>query len=353
MYPISQYVRMSYNPLETIWFPAVLTEEVALYAVLYSSAGHFSARSGQALDKDIGLLMSAILDRLNRNLRHGKHTDLTLGAISCLALCESSSGNHDRWKLHASGMDEIVRARGGFGNIQNSLHMKLYRADIIGAVDSLAKPHFPRPRRTTLPLALQFLPADVKSTEFLLADLQVKHSLVNAWKNLSNLCGALNYAAENKIVIDPYSFDEDIICVQWDLLQLLPAEQKTPERLCALTALIFIQMLTRDVPYDSYASDRLSRNLKEALSLADIATWPVPLIFWLLFVGGLVSVGTTERQWFRKRLRVFIHMRGELTDWESAKSLLKKVLWVEGIDDPYGKVLWDDVDSSNDSKVAS
>ena len=343
MYPISKGVRLKYNPIETIWYPAVLTDEVSLHTILFSCAMHFCLGSGQSTFKDSDLLMKIILDRLNRRVHRGDYSDLTIGGISCLALCQNQLGNHETWGMHAAGMSEMIRARGGFDAVRDVLHMKIYRADIIGAVDTMLRPYLPRPRRKTETVYSMISISHPRSIEVLLADISLSSAVSGALTDLESLCHALNHAVDKQISIDPFAFDEDVVCIQHDLLRSLNPEQDSFERLVVLTSLIFIQMLTREVPFTRVCSGRLSKAVKEALLAISVAIVPSPLVFWMLFMGGLVSTATSEKGWFRTRLQEFQLLGNSSFRWENISAQLQEVFWVDSVQGPFGLSLWQEV----------
>jgi hypothetical protein len=348
MYPITKTVTLTHNPIATFWFPAVVNDEVSLHTVLFSCAMHFFLGSGQLTFRDSDLLMKVILNRLNRRLHEGKYSDLTIGAVSCLALCENHLGNHTKWKMHAAGMSEMVRVRGGFRSVRDVLHMKIYRADTIGAVDTLTHPNFPRPIRTTESLfAVLAIEPPSAPIEAMLVDLGLTQTVLNALVDLSYLCHALNQAAEKRMPVDPLAFDEDVTCIQHDLLRSISPNQEAVERLCVITALIFMQTLTREVPFTRLCSSHISKQLKEALPAVDAAKAPALLIYWMLFMGGLVSKDTSDRLWFRKRLMDFQQLRNDWAQWTHVKAQLQKVFWVDNLQDAFGLELWHDIDPSS------
>lgn len=65
-----------------------MTDEVLLHTILFASALHLHNVSDSHDFKDASLLMKVILDRLNRRLRNKTLSDATIGAVSCLAMCE-------------------------------------------------------------------------------------------------------------------------------------------------------------------------------------------------------------------------------------------------------------------------
>ena len=322
----------------------MVEDEVSLHAILFSCAVHYYLNSGQVTSRSLDLLMKVILNRLNGRLQDRMYSDLTIGAVSCLALCENYLGNHHKWKMHVTGMSEMVRERGGFQNVRDALHMKIYRADTIGAVDTLTCPNFPRPIRTTKSLfSLLKLEPPNPPVKTLLADLSLPKTVLDALVELSYLCHALNHAAEKLVPVDPEAFDEDVTCIQDDLLRSLTPQQEGVQRLCVITALIFMQTLTREVPFTRLCSSHISKQLKEALPALDATRVPARLIYWMLFMGGLVSSDTNERLWYRKRLGDFQQLRNNLGHWDNVKAQLQEVFWVDSVQETLGLDLWHDI----------
>lgn len=81
---MAQYLKFEYNTLQKIWLPVAVTDEVLLPTILFASALHVHHDEF----KGASLLMKVILDRLNRRLRAKTLSDATIGAVSCLAMCE-------------------------------------------------------------------------------------------------------------------------------------------------------------------------------------------------------------------------------------------------------------------------
>ena len=345
IFPICKFVPFQFNPIKTIWFPTAVTDEVLLHTILFSSAIHLYASQHHDF-KDSELLMKVILNRLNRRISDGKISDATIGAVSCLALCENEVGNHKKWQVHMAGMSEMIRVRGGMSSIQDGMRMKIHRADIIGAVDTLSRPRLPRPVRTTRSL-YQLTEIDSSPETPLvtiLIDAGVAPELLNSFIELSQLCEALEHAMRNNIAIDPRAFDEDVICIQHDLLGFEYQQQGSIEKVCQLAALVFIQTLTRENPFSWTSSYLVSETLQHTLlALDNEEEFAAQLAFWILFMGGIVSAETKEKQWYRTKLGEHRGLRNNLGRWENAKIQLKKIMWIEEAQEKYGIKLWHDI----------
>ncbi|KEF57165.1 uncharacterized protein A1O9_07355, partial [Exophiala aquamarina CBS 119918] len=340
IFPMAQYLNFEYNTLQKIWLPVAVTDEVLLHTILFASALYFHRDDF----KDASLLMKVILDRLNRRLHNKTLSDATIGAVSCLAMCENTLGKHQRYAMHMSGMAEMVRVRGGMATIRRELQMKIYRADIAGAVDSLSSPRLSSPMRASKSLyQLLSLERMHKSPlEVMLEASGVSQGTMDLLVELSHLSFAIEHAITSRIVLDPLSFDKEMLCVQSDLLNLAITSKAVLDGACGLGALIYLQTLTRLDPFIKSSSEALSRELQVALQYLNIAEVSSPLIFWLLIMGGLVSFETSDRSWFRSKLRnLQVSWKGVIT-WESMKIQLMSVMWIERIHDDFGQALWKD-----------
>ncbi|EXJ81958.1 hypothetical protein A1O1_08025 [Capronia coronata CBS 617.96] len=347
LFPISKYIPLQYNPIQTVWLPAAVSDKTLLHTILFSSAQHYRACRQDRHLKDSEILMKVILDSLNRRLSTNSLSDVTIGAVSCLALSENQLGHHDKWAMHNAGMSEMIHVRGGVESIQDVMRMKIYRADIIGAVDTLTRPRLPRPPRTTLPLDRAMI-LDVRPNEALtsmLAGLRLSSRLFEAFLQLSCLCRTLDQAAKEQIPLDPRAYDEDLTCIQHDMLMSNVLEESGVEKLCRLTGLVFVQTLTREKPFMESSATLLSGEMRTSLASLHLRVIPPTLLFWMLFMGGLVSSATPDKGWYARRLHDYQTSRGGPNTWNDARNQLKQIMWVDGIQDAYGKKLWSWVES--------
>lgn len=289
--------------------------------------------------------MKVILDRLNRRINAREYSDATIGAISCLALCGNQLGEHDQWAMHMAGMSEMIRVRGGEASIHETMRMKIHRADIIGAVDTLSRPRLRRPVRTTTSLyhtmGLDHLD---QSFESMLFESDFSPMLSGAFVDLHYLCQALERAVTDQIPINPRAYEEDLICIQHDLLMSECSAEQQLENACRLAALIFLQTIMRERPFVKSASTLLSRELKKSLLALEPERLPTNLFFWVIFMGGLVSARTEESLWYRTKLCEFLVWHPDLISWKDAKGELGKTLWIDCIQEEYGVKLWQGIE---------
>ncbi|KAK6383106.1 hypothetical protein LTS17_003776 [Exophiala oligosperma] len=340
--PISKYASVSSNAIKEIWLPAAINDEVFLHVILLSSAMHYISTMNCQDVGDSKVLLKVIFDRLNRRLQTGNYSDTTIGAVSCLALCDNSEGNHTQWAMHAAGMSEMIRNRGGIASIPPEKRLKLYRGEVIGAVDTLSMPRLPRPPRSTeslykaikmtFPLDAILLSALVES--------DLTPNMFDLLIDLSLFAQTLNYAAKTGVIIDSTAYEEDITCMQYDLLTFDMTGATIVDSACRLAALAFGKSIMQETPFARTASMEISRQLQNILTTLRTECTRSDLLFWVQVMGALVSSQTDEKDWFRAHLRAFVGQRVDLVTWTNAKVLLEALFWVDCLFDVQGERLW-------------
>ncbi|KIV78615.1 hypothetical protein PV11_06249 [Exophiala sideris] len=341
MFPISKYVPFESNPIAKVWYPAAITDDLLLHVILFSTALKVHINSEYRTFPKSDTLLKVILDRLNNRMRHGDYSDETIGAVSCMALCENALGNHSKWSMHTAGMSEMIRVRGGLSSIRVSMQTKIYRASIIGAVDCLSRPCLSRLTRTTKPLyQIVGMGLPDLSIATALDRMSLDANFPDVMIDLSFFSQALNYAVENQVILNPRAYEEDIICITYDLLCLPPLNGIA--RACQLATIVLIQIMLTDRALAKRSSTLLSGELRKSLRDATAEDVLTTLFFWILFLGGLASSHTDDRQWYRTRLRKLARHRS-LVSWDAAKRELRQIMWIDCLQDPLGQKLWDEI----------
>lgn len=179
--------------------------------------------------------------------------------------------------------------------------------------------------------------------ELLLESSRVSPTVADSLVELSELSFAIEHAMDTRTVLDPLIFEQGSLCLQYDLLSYAISSAAGLDKACALGALVYLQTLTRSAPFMRSSSQALSNELKVSLKHLDVFEIDSSLVFWLFVMGGLVSSETSERDWFRQRLRDRQASLTEVITWESMKSQLMSVLWIDRIHDSLGEALWVDL----------
>jgi len=98
------------------------------------------------------------------------------------------------------------------------------------------------------------------------------------------------------------------------------------------------------VPSNAMMDGAPIQRLKSCLDMIDMDTEQArTLFFWVLFMGGVAVVGTTDRAWFVARLaKAKATMQLQICSWKDAKSSLMRFYWVDRIHEDLCRDLWDD-----------
>lgn len=364
LYPLQSY--LGFNPVQRFWFPMALTDEVLLHTIMYSAAVSLSKSqsgpAGRSASNDLIQLAAPILRLLTDRLS-GQRTinDATIGAVSCLVMVENQADNREKSQVHLKGLQQMIQTRGGMETIDPGLVTKIARADVEGSVDNLSRPSLPRLKKsaptlyTTLP-AYAWDPPSETLLE-LLSTLEIRAQLSSTLLSLSNFTTAVQYytSLSNHPIsarIDPRSFDEDLLSITRDLLEIPPLS--VVEEPLQISALIFAKSIGRGLPFASAGSQLLPKRLKQALSLL-IAGGVVPfsksVLLWLCFMGGVASrVGSCEETWFVDQLVGMTDELLQLQQWEGTKYVLKEILFVDVVHDEPCRKLWEQVEKMCDLK---
>ena len=119
-----------------------------------------------------------------------------------------------------------------------------------------------------------------------------------------------------------------------------------PVRSCAISGSIFVYLFLRRIPILSPIFDWMVGLMQQDFERTEatiLATYRPEIIFWMLFIAGLASLGRRQRLWFRERL-VRSRMVLELNCWMEAKDVLESLAWAETLGESSGRALWQELD---------
>lgn len=122
--------------------------------------------------------------------------------------------------------------------------------------------------------------------------------------------------------------------VQNALLSLQPKDGSY--ECCRLASLIYSLLVTFPLPSASAPLWRLVGLLKVALTEWDGGD---ETLIWILTLGGIGAIGTSERKWFVYKFRCIMTMTG-IVSWDEAKVIIKGGLWHEVTNNEDGYDFW-------------
>ena len=337
-YPLERTaILFEFNPVGTVWLPLAITDQVLLNAILLSAA--VRAITNTETDSASQYFVTA-LQSVNEKIAGGTTNDATIAAVSCLVAIEHSLGNQEKSDIHRKGMHKMIYECGGVGRIDGRLLMKIYRAEMHLCVDRLLHPVLPRLRRRVPSLRI---PGSVTLLESYgepwKLSLGLQPALSDAMGRLCGLSRVLQNSADYSYPINPRAFDEDVICVQHDLLCSLESSSSAASKACALAGLVYTKTLTRETPLEGKHSLIIAEAMKDSLGQANFGGIADDLVLWTHVMAAFAATDTKDSAWFSKRVRVSRDAMGART-WYAAEPHLEHIAWIRQVHSQYGQDLW-------------
>lgn len=226
--------------------------------------------------------------------------------------------------------------------------LKSHRADLEGAVDNLSVPLLPPPRKIEeLALPTQLKPGVYfllhPTYDNILRYLSVRIAAIAT--EIHTLAQSLDRKTRNKILLDPFTLDNQVLCLNHTLCGLNPSELTDIDEAFRIASLIFLKALMRPFDVLALTSSTLITKLHERL--IRLKNPPKPLMLWLLYMGMLAGGWLApERFWMMSR--VITDMRKDddsMPGWLEVRSQLQELFWADEIFDRVGEKLWREVEA--------
>jgi hypothetical protein len=115
-----------------------------------------------------------------------------------------------------------------------------------------------------------------------------------------------------------------------------------------LAAEMYCLLCVYPCPPTTAPFDRLATLLRKELSHLDqgnVSSEESKLLVWILVMGAIVTVDTSDRLWFISALS-HLSRRLQLESWYDMKSILLTFLWLDMTNDMDGRDVWDEVSLS-------
>ena len=361
MYPMELYFH--FNPLSPErWFQTALADTAQFHALLYASCVYHGLVQGITESREAALHLERASRLINDRLSGpaAEITDTTIGAVSCLAMGEAVRGHPDAWNVHMSGLRQMIQMRGGFSALHGYLRQKIYRADLVGAVDYMTEPHFAYETFEDATSYQQMIPSGLetidRSPTYLSDAFGLEPGLSTVLEKLYRFSKAVEFALTSSAPLSPQAFVEDSYSIRHGLLSFSSsasssAQERHIQEGLRLGALIYMKDLLREFPRSVVGMEVLIERLKKQLELVSQIQGLAPLLCWLFFIGGMYSVGT-DRVWFVAHLVKIKSIMG-LDDWHSARRQLEDLFWIEKIHDASGQTLWEEVEITGSILMAT
>ncbi|KAF3073349.1 hypothetical protein CFAM422_004381 [Trichoderma lentiforme] len=331
---------LMFNPAKRDWFPRMMQDEAWRCIILSLSASSLAAVTGSSSNYvDSHTLLDEALRQLKGRVASGAlPSDQTLGAISCLSMWSNEQGNYDKAWIHAKGLAELVKLRGGFSKIHEGMRSKLYRGVFDIAVD-LDRPPLIEGLCDSPSTTSEDSPYSEASESFP-SECRIPSSLFSIFQDVLQVSTTIEDAMTRNIKLDTTYLYETVFGLYNRLLNCQSDTMPSCDdslRICLIT---YIKSIV--------STDRLnvtSMNLVRKLqaSIQGCLQSSAPLTRWKLFIGGMAATdGTAEQQWLLQHLANATsenNMSGE-EGWKSLQAELSGILWVKPIHETAGHKLW-------------
>ncbi|UKZ74978.1 hypothetical protein TrVFT333_002648 [Trichoderma virens FT-333] len=332
-----------FNPAKRDWFPSMMQDEAWQCIILSLSASTLASVTGSPSNYvDSHTLLDEALRQLKDRVASGAlPSDQTLGAISCLAMWSNDQGNYDKAWIHANGLAELVKLRGGFSKISDGMRSKVYRGVFDIAVDVDKPPLLDEGLRDSSSRET-ICEDDLESdgSESTPPECRVSPRLSSIFHDVAQLSTTVDDAMTQNLKLDPNYLYETVFGLYNRLLTCQSDKMSGCNDSLRISLILYLKSIA--------AQDRLngtSMNLVRKLqaSIQGCLRSSSPLTRWKLFIGGLAATdGTAEQQWFLQHLATAMtekNMVGE-DGWKSLQAELSDVLWVKPIHEAAGYKLW-------------
>lgn len=343
--PIEACIRLQAKAGQSSWCPLAFEDDAWLQNIVLFSALQHASNQELLPAQGASALMSSFLTQLNDRISRSELSDSTIASVSCLTLGEHIKGNHQIAKVHATGMAEMVRMRGGLYTIERARRSKIVRADIIRSADTLEPPMLPRlPREPLLPYGDdQTSPTKVASAIAKLSRAAMSPILISSIWTLRTICTSLDRAWAARCFLDATSYYEHVLCLNHDLLTYIPSSAF--DQALKLSTINFTQPMFRYCAYTENSCERRVQRLKYALEQLYFEHYDQDLVLWMLFTGYMSSEHTCEHDWFKERLNNILRQiqSSIMRDWQVLKKRLQNFVWTDCLHDRLGKHFFDNL----------
>lgn len=261
-------------------------------------------------------------------------------------------GNEDAWRLHMSGLSSMMASR-GLESIDEQMQLKIYRADVEGAVNFVTKSQLPPLRRNQPPLETAIpagLEACLTNEELVvtLSNVGVRPDLIQSYSAIYRFSRALEYVLmHHDMLINPASYDEDVVAMQLELVGVGVEEEVGLDRALRLAGMMYVKSTIRGAGVAPPSSRRLLLQLKDALLVLPPEIPDLSVHLWILFIGAVGSRGLPEHFWYLQRLRDMMARFPQLRTWDECSFTLRRMLWVEPIHKEPCKLQYDEIGVAN------
>ncbi|KAL7933186.1 hypothetical protein V8C35DRAFT_322578 [Trichoderma chlorosporum] len=334
---------LRFNPAKRDWFPRMMQDEAWRCIILSLSASLLASVTGSSSNYvDSHTLLDEALRQLKGRIASGGlASDQTLGAIACLSMWSNELGNYDKAWIHAKGLAELVKLRGGFSKISDGMRSKVYRGVYDIAVDVDKPPLLDDGLRDSP--SREIIHDDhfqLEEHEVALSGCRISSRLSSIYRDILQLSATVDDAMAQNLKLDTISFYETVFGFYNRLLTCQSDKLSSCDDSLRISLILYIKSI---ISHDRLNMTSMNLVRKLQTSLQGCLHSSAPLTRWKLFIGGMAATDeTTEQQWFLQQLATATAQRNMIGEdgWKSLQAELSNVLWSGPIHDTTGYKLW-------------
>ncbi|KUJ19512.1 uncharacterized protein LY89DRAFT_780437 [Mollisia scopiformis] len=264
---------------------------------------------------------------------------------------------------HTTAMRTLVARRGGLEKIElEGLAEVLSFSDILGATQSLKKPHWPLLNRT-LTVDDIYIPEILKVPLKRLGEgfqelvpSAITDQFLSAIGAIVNLTVMIDcHCQGTKPIVDLAQYIDRRNAVQHQLLSLPFGEELVSGEIRStsiyesirLATLIYSAAVTFPLPALTGIFHQLASTLRTVLekSRADPHwRYSSKALVWILALGGITAAGSNDRSWYAQNLST-VSSAMKISTWNELSMELERFLWLRSACDSAGQALWMEVKS--------
>ncbi|CZR64292.1 uncharacterized protein PAC_14190 [Phialocephala subalpina] len=362
MYPLVSSFRV--NPISPVaWFDCALRDEALFHALLYITCVYADLITGTAENQEAiehgGKSITLIKQRIDRVFLNGtksvhEFVEENIRAVSCLAITEAIKGNTEGWRIHMSGLKQMVELKGGLTKMEVGIQLKLHRADLLGALDFIEMPFFDEGNSLPdVPSRYEEPPEERgEGMAALLNTLPISDVLHDALAYMHSLSVIVSRILASKAICSgaqQVSWQKHAAALRYSLLRGLgkcdsqDEEKRVLDETLRIGALLYVQATPQEFPFSAVGPAKLIARLKElVLGIQMRNEKEASLVIWLLFMGGISVRKGEDKVWFVAQLEK-LTARLSVLEWELVSRRLETLWWVGPVHEKPCKTLWNKV----------
>lgn len=340
-----QFLAQAIEP-HTTWFPLAFSEDIWLQKITMFSGLHLLPGPNASDVLQINSIAASVLSHLNHCIQIRDVSDIVIVGAAFLSLAEHLKGNEEVAAVHANGLTELIRVRGGLTSLDRLHRLMVVRADIIRSVDILQPPLLHRPTDATVPTTKESLMLDQEFAGLLrgvASNVASSEIMASLW-TLKSISQDIEAVRNGHSSFDAVSYYESLLCLNHDLLSLTPSCRY--EEILRLSVLNFTQPMFRFGAFHAGSCQARSIRLRIAMEFTDLRFCSRTILLWITFVGFMLSHGTSEHTSFKQSLQKLLDQSNipRKGSWSILQIELKRFIWIDCIHDICGSYFYDTIE---------